>query len=97
MASGLPVVTSGVGGLADFCVDGENAMLYDVKSPPALAVAMRRVLADPAMRARLGEAGRRTAYERFELGALLDRYLQLIETAGSEVTGGVRGERRGQR
>jgi glycosyltransferase involved in cell wall biosynthesis len=80
MASGLPVVTSGVGGLADFCVDGQNALLYTPRSASELAGALTRVLDDEALRARLGEAGRRTASEQFELTALLDRYVELIRT-----------------
>ncbi|HTK29513.1 MAG TPA: glycosyltransferase family 4 protein [Vicinamibacterales bacterium] len=83
MASGLPVVTSGVGGLADFCVDGENALLYEPRSAAAMARAIARLLDDPPLRGRLGEAGRCTAVERFEASTLLEAYAALIdEVAG---------------
>ncbi len=74
MASGLPVIASGVGGLADFCVDGDNALIHEPHSPPSIARAIARLLADRPLAARLGEAGRRTAEERFELNGLLGRY-----------------------
>jgi D-inositol-3-phosphate glycosyltransferase len=80
MASGLPVISSGVGGLADFCVDNVNALVHEPRSPESLARAIERLLGDPDLRARLGAAGRRTAAEQFELHALLDRYTQLIES-----------------
>jgi glycosyltransferase involved in cell wall biosynthesis len=79
MASGLAVVSSGVGGLADFCVDGENALLHEPRSPGSLARVLSRALDDAGLRARLGQAGRQTAERHFELGALLDRYVSLIE------------------
>jgi glycosyltransferase involved in cell wall biosynthesis len=81
MASGLPVVASGVGGLADFCVDGENALVHAPRSPESIASAIERMLDDAPLRARLGDAARRTAVERFEAGALLDEYASLIDTA----------------
>jgi glycosyltransferase involved in cell wall biosynthesis len=81
MASGLPVVASGVGGLGDFCVDGANALLHERRSPRSLADALARVLDDAVLRERLATAGLQTVTERFELGALLDRYARLLETA----------------
>jgi D-inositol-3-phosphate glycosyltransferase len=80
MASGLPVVTSGVGGLADFCREGDNALLYDPRSAASLAGALARLLKDRALGARLGAAGERTVAAGFELGALMNRYAQLVES-----------------
>lgn len=79
MASGLPVVTSGVGGLGDFCLDGINAVLHLPRSPESIARAIERLLSDPALRARLGAAARRTAVDQFEINALMDQYAALIE------------------
>ena len=79
MASGLPVVASGVGGLADFCVDGVNALVHQPHSPESLAAAIERALADPALGQRLGSAARQTAVEQFESRALLTRYARLID------------------
>jgi glycosyltransferase involved in cell wall biosynthesis len=81
MASSVPVVASGVGGLADFCVDGENALLHEPRSPASLARAVETMLEDASLRARLAQAARRTVSEGFELGSLLGRYVALIEAA----------------
>jgi D-inositol-3-phosphate glycosyltransferase len=80
----LPVIASGVGGLADFCVDRENALLHEPHSPASLAKAIGRLLVDPALRAKLAAAGRRTAEERFELNGLLDRYARMIESVAQD-------------
>ena len=79
MASGLAVVSSGVGGLADFCIDNVNAVLSEPRSPRSLAGAIETLLGDSALRARLGAAARTTAVEQFELQALMDRYAALVE------------------
>ena len=83
MASGLPVIASGVGGLKDFCVDGENALVHPPHDPGSLARALTRLLDDSDLRARLGAAGLRTVTERFELNALLGRYARLIDAVAA--------------
>jgi GT2 family glycosyltransferase/glycosyltransferase involved in cell wall biosynthesis len=60
MATGGAVVCTDAHGNRDFCRDGENCLM---PQPTAASVrdAMARLLADPALRQRLGEEGRRTA------------------------------------
>ncbi|MEY2441205.1 MAG: hypothetical protein QOJ46_631, partial [bacterium] len=78
MATGGAVVCTDSHGNRDFCVDGENCLMPE-PSPAAVSAAIARLLADPELRARLGEAGRVTAadytWERRidELEAFLDR------------------------
>jgi glycosyltransferase involved in cell wall biosynthesis len=80
MASGLPIVTSGVGGLADFCVDDANALLYAPRSPESMAAALGRMLDDAALRRRLGAAGQDTVARGFELNSVMDQYASLIKS-----------------
>jgi glycosyltransferase involved in cell wall biosynthesis len=54
MACGVPVVGSAVGGLLDTVVPGVTGALVPPRDPAALAVAVRQLLADPALRARYG-------------------------------------------
>src|SRR6266496_1224868 len=58
-ACGLPVVAGRSGGIPEGVRDGETGLLVDAESPAAVAEALRRLLADPGLRARLGTAGRR--------------------------------------
>ena len=57
MASGVPVVATAVGGHLDSVVDGVTGLLVPPREPAALAAALRSLLADPARRRALGEAG----------------------------------------
>jgi len=60
-AHGLPVVAGAVGGATDAVLDGETGLLVDPTDPEAVAGALTAVLTDPALAARLGEAGRARA------------------------------------
>jgi glycosyltransferase involved in cell wall biosynthesis len=58
LASGTPLVATNVRGLRELLTDGENALLVP-EEPRALAAALRRVLEEPELAARLSEAGLR--------------------------------------
>jgi glycosyltransferase involved in cell wall biosynthesis len=57
MAAGRPVVASAVGGLPELITDDVQGLLVPPRDAGALATALERCLADPALRARLGAAG----------------------------------------
>jgi len=63
MGIGRPVVATARGGAATYLRDEENALLIPSEDPQALAVAVRRLAGDEALRARLRAGGARTASE----------------------------------
>lgn len=87
MACGVPVVATGVGGSAEFLVDGANCLLYPPQDHEALAAAIRRVAADDALRHRLVEGGLRTAAELD-----VERLADVMEAWHVYEAGGRRGE-----
>ena len=58
LAVGTPVVSTAVGGVPEVVRDDENGLLVPPDDPSALAEALRRVLVDDALRARLAAATR---------------------------------------
>lgn len=60
MASGGAVVCTDAHGNQDFCRDGENCLMTE-PDPASVSAAIRRLLEDPKLRQRLGEAGVQTA------------------------------------
>jgi glycosyltransferase involved in cell wall biosynthesis len=64
MASGLPCIAAAAGGPMDFVDHGWNGWLVHPNDPPALADALRTLLADGAQRRRLARAARATAEGR---------------------------------
>ena len=65
MAAGCPVIATAVGGVPDLIVDGVNGLLVPAGDAEALALAIHRVLRDPALAAQLSRAGRETVLRRF--------------------------------
>jgi glycosyltransferase involved in cell wall biosynthesis len=76
MACGVPVVASRAGGLPEVVDDAVGALVPPA-DPRALADAIAALLADPAgLRAR-GTEARRRVVERFSLGRLVDRHVEV--------------------
>jgi glycogen(starch) synthase len=66
MARGRPVVATGRGGSGEYLRDGENAVLFQPQNAAGLALAVRRLAEDPALRDRLRVAGLETARRHTE-------------------------------
>jgi glycosyltransferase involved in cell wall biosynthesis len=62
-ASRVPVVATAAGGIPELVSDGATGLLAPAGDAAALAWCVRRVLGDPALRARLVEGGARRAAE----------------------------------
>lgn len=73
MARRKPVVASAVGGIPEVLTNGLDGLLVPPADPAALADACIRLACSPELRARMGEAGRRTVEERFSLDAMVRR------------------------
>lgn len=78
MASGAAVVATRVSGLPELVEDDHNGLLVPPRDPAALAAAIERLLADPALRRRLGAAARETVARHFDARNEADRLLALI-------------------
>jgi glycosyltransferase involved in cell wall biosynthesis len=83
MARSRPVVATPVGGTPEVVADGETGLLVPPQDPTALAAALRRLLADPELRRRMGEAGRRRVEERFSAREMTDRVLAVYDEVAS--------------
>ena len=82
MGRGRPVVATGRGGSAEYLRDEENSLLVPPRDPEALAAAVRRLAADPGLRARLRAGGLATAprFTAARFSAEVERHL--AELAG---------------
>jgi len=73
MATGLVVVGTTTGGTGELLVDGETALTFAPGDAAGLARQIERLLADPALGARLAQAGRRWVEQRFSFGRMVDQ------------------------
>ena len=77
MACGVPCVATRVGGAPDVVEDGVTGRLVPYGDEATLADALGGLLADPALRARMGAAARERAFARFSWDAVVERTLAL--------------------
>jgi glycosyltransferase involved in cell wall biosynthesis len=66
-------VTTNIGAIGEAAIDGETALVVPPQDADALARAIERLVADEALRARLGAAARAHCIGRFGYDAMLDR------------------------
>lgn len=81
MAAGTALVGSSVGGIPELVRDGENGLLVPQRDDAALAGALRRLAADPELRARLGTAGRNDVRSDRSWEEVGRRFVELYERA----------------
>jgi colanic acid/amylovoran biosynthesis glycosyltransferase len=79
MACGLPVVMTNCGGVREGVADGVEGFVVPVREPEAMASAIERLVKDPALRARMGEAGRARALGQFTLARHVREFVNLLE------------------
>lgn len=70
MAAGRPVVATAAGGPLDTVVDGVTGRLVSPGDPACLAGAVLEIIDHPDAAARMGEAGRQRAVERYNIARL---------------------------
>ena len=80
MAAGVPVVATDIPGYAEVLRPGVEGLLVSPGNPTALAHALKRLLLDPGLAARLGAAGRVRA-KAFSFGEVVPRLEAVYERA----------------
>lgn len=74
MAAGKPIVTTRVGEAPHIIADGSDGVLVHATDVSGMAAALRRLIGDPAQRARLGAAARAKVQERFTVDRMTRAY-----------------------
>lgn len=85
MAAGVPVVATDIPGYREVVSNGVEGLLVPPRDPEALAAGLVKVLQEPELTTRLGEAGRARA-RSFDWPVVVDRleelYGRAVESAG---------------
>lgn len=78
-AARLPVVATRDNGTTEQIADGTSGIFVPHEDPPAVAAALRRLIADPALRQCLGAALRRTVEREYAAPGLVGRWEALFD------------------
>jgi L-malate glycosyltransferase len=85
MAAGKPIVATSAGGIPEVVTDGVNGFLVPPRDHHAMAAAIVRLLKDPALRQRMGDAGYSRVCDQFSAERMLKEtakvYDRVIEVA----------------
>ncbi|GAA5184013.1 glycosyltransferase family 4 protein [Rugosimonospora acidiphila] len=81
-ATGLPVLAGDSGGAPDAVREGETGFVVDGRDVPAIADRLATLLADPALRRRMGEAGRAWVDANWRWELLARRMGELLRPVG---------------
>ena len=76
-AAGLPVVATDVGGMREVVVDGTTGLLVPFGDRPALARSLLRLISDPGLRARMGQAGVKHVQAAFGMDRFVREFADL--------------------
>jgi glycosyltransferase involved in cell wall biosynthesis len=81
MAIGVPVVASAVGGVPEVVEHGRTGLLVDRQAPDRYAEAVRRLLHEPDLHAKVVADARRLVAERFSWTVVRQAYLEIYREA----------------
>lgn len=76
-AAGVPIVATDLPGCREIVRHGENGILVPARDVGALADALRRLIEDAEMRARMGAAGRRIAEQGFDIRSVVEATVEI--------------------
>jgi colanic acid/amylovoran biosynthesis glycosyltransferase len=80
MATGLPVVSTTIGGIPEMVVENETGFLVQPDDAVALAGAIEKVTKDRLLAQRLGEAGYERAQNLFSIEKNVREFCELLDT-----------------
>jgi glycosyltransferase involved in cell wall biosynthesis len=84
MAMGVPVAATDISGIPELVRNGDTGLLVPSKDPERLAQAMKRLLTDGDLRARVIPAARRWVRQQFDNAAQIEEVVRVFREHGVE-------------
>jgi glycosyltransferase involved in cell wall biosynthesis len=79
LISGKPVITYDVDGAREVAIPGETGYLLPPRDVPGMIHALRELIADPALRERLGQTGRARFTDQFRHQTMTRRIREVYQ------------------
>jgi glycosyltransferase involved in cell wall biosynthesis len=81
MGAAVPLIGSDVGGIPFMVRDGDCGLVFPGGNAAALEQKLRQLLADPALRRRLGDNGYRRAHQELNEAVYVEQFTRMVEAA----------------
>jgi glycosyltransferase involved in cell wall biosynthesis len=81
----LACVSTNVSGVPELIADDVNGLVVPSEDPAALAAALERLIRDPSLRQRLGDAAERRVREKFDYRSSISTLTRLFRAAGRSI------------
>jgi len=78
MSCGVPVVVTPVGYLNDYVKEKENGMLFPLGNSERLALILKKLMKNSALRSSIGRNGRKTVLQKFIWGKTTEKVISLL-------------------
>jgi glycosyltransferase involved in cell wall biosynthesis len=79
MSVGTPVVSTRTGGIPDTITDEDTGLLVPPADPSALVTAVKRLVSQPALAAKIGERASQAVHARFDRSIAANRFTSIYE------------------
>jgi len=86
MATGLPVVSTGVGGASEIIESGLNGYLVDVGDDQSIAMLIERLVSKPSLAEAIGREARTTVEMKFGWSTAIEKYVEVYRRLVSRET-----------
>lgn len=80
MRAGLPVVAADCGGIGEAVANGETGLLFPPGDPDVLEKRLEKLIKNPALRQKMGQAGRERYRDNFTLAQMVDKTAAVYKT-----------------
>jgi len=80
MAAGIPVITTPVGGIPDFLIDGETGLFCDVGNPRSIAQKVEKLLKDPESRTYIVSTAKKMVETKYQWGTVVEQMKKVLKS-----------------
>jgi glycosyltransferase involved in cell wall biosynthesis len=93
MATGLPVISTAIGGIPEMVVENETGIIVPPSDAGALARAIEKVIVDLSLARSLGERGQKRAGELFSIEKNTRSLIRIFEELGDSKIDNLKSDR----
>lgn len=81
MAVGLPIIATKVGAIPEMIAHGQGGFLVEPRDPQALIIAIKQLIAEPALKIAMGKYNREKSFNLYRYSVVVEKLLRVYQQA----------------